>query len=70
MYFHLSEDNPAMADGRFERTISYINEKNSNDLRLSQTKKSLILKLSLHNTDSDVSRLEEIIKVHETLKKL
>ena len=70
LYFHLSEDNPAMADGRFERTISYINEKNSNDLRLSQTKKSLILKLSLHNTDSDVSRLEEIIKVHETLKKL
>ena len=70
LYFHLSEDNPAMADGRFERTISYINEKNSNDLRLSQTKKSLILKLSLHNTDSDVSRLEEIIKVLKTLKKL
>ena len=70
LYFHLSEDNPAMADGRFERTISYINEKNSNDMRLTQTKKSLILKLHLFNSDSDTARLEEIIKVLETLKKL
>jgi transcription-repair coupling factor (superfamily II helicase) len=70
LYFHLSEDNPAMTDGRFERTIAYINEKNSNDMRLTQTKKSLILNLRLFNTESDTTRLGEIIKVLETLKKL
>lgn len=69
LYFHLSEDNPSMIEGRFERTIKYINERNSDDLRLSQIKKSLILKLHLHNTDSDTARLEEVIKVLETLKK-
>jgi len=69
-YFHLSEDNPAMADGKFERTISYINEKNSNDMRLTQTKKSLILKLHLFNTESDTSRLEEIINTLGLIKKI
>ena len=65
-YFHLSEDNPAMLDGRFEKMITYINEKNSDDMRLVQTKKALMVRQKLFKADSSTDKLEE---VREILKK-
>ncbi len=70
LYFYLSENNPAMLDGRFEKIIAYINEKNSNDLRLVQTKKSLIIKLKLIHSADGTGKLQDVINIIETLKKL
>ncbi len=68
LYFHLSEDNPAMADGRFERMINYINQKNSDEARLIQTKKSLLVKYKLYKTDSGVNKLEEVKDIIKAFK--
>ena len=68
LYFHLSEDNPAMADGRFERMITYINQKNSDDARLIQTKKSLLVKYKLFEADSGVNKLEEVTDIIKAFK--
>jgi transcription-repair coupling factor (superfamily II helicase) len=65
-YFHLSEDNPAMLDGRFEKIIAYINQKNSDDTRLVQTKKALMVRQRLFKADSGTEKLEE---VRDTLKR-
>lgn len=61
LYYYLNENNPAMHDGRFEKMIAYVNAKNSNDLKLVQTKKSLILKLMLAEPGNN--RLDEIIHI-------
>jgi transcription-repair coupling factor (superfamily II helicase) len=61
LFFLLSQDNPAMQEGRFEKMISYINEKNSDDMHLVQTKKSLILNLKLSTRVSGKDKLSEII---------
>ncbi len=65
-YFHLSEDNPAMLDGRFEKMIAYINQRNSDDMRLVQTKKALMVRQRLFKADSGTDKLEE---VRDTLKR-
>lgn len=69
-YFHLSEDNPAMLDGRFEKMITYINQKNSDDMRLVQTKKALILRNRLDSFNLGTDKLQKIIEILEILKNI
>lgn len=70
LYFNLSEDNPAMSDGRFERIIEYINQKNSDELKLVQTKTSLILRCKLINHIKPIEKLEEVAGKINSLKNL
>ncbi len=70
LYFHLSEDNPAMADGRFERMITYINQKNTDDIRLIQTKKALYAKHKLFKADSGVNKLDEVKEIIKAYKEI
>jgi len=57
-----------MADGRFERMITYINQKNSDDARLIQTNKSLLVKYKLFEAGSGVNKLEEVTDIIKAFK--
>jgi transcription-repair coupling factor (superfamily II helicase) len=69
-YFHLSEDNPAMTDGRFEKMIAYINQKNSDDTRLVQTKKALMIRNRLDSFDIGTDKLQNVTEILKILKSI
>jgi transcription-repair coupling factor (superfamily II helicase) len=72
LYFYLSEDSGLFKNGKLEKMVSYISEQSARggNMKLVQTKTSLILECKLFNYIKPIEKLEEVISMISILKGL
>jgi transcription-repair coupling factor (superfamily II helicase) len=68
LYFHLSEESKLFKEGKLERMTGYISGRAN--MKMVQTKTSLILECKLFNYDRPIEKLVEVIEVIRKLKEL